>query len=218
MRDGWTPLALARRAIGEFGAVQRTWELQSLIGLVRRLRPMTVVEIGTYKGGTLSCWFDAGDPRAHIVSIDLPMQGVDAGQLAASVARARTRMKLSQTFTAIAGNSRDPATRVRLETALAGASVDFLWIDGDHAYEGVRADVEIYSPLVRVGGLIALHDIHASDQFPGDGVHVYWREIARKARTREFVGRSAPGHGMGIGVVFVDSERAAAHRSATIKG
>lgn len=37
--------------------------------------------------------------------------------------------------------------------------MDFLFIDGDHAYEGVKADFEMYSPLVRKGGLVALHDI-----------------------------------------------------------
>jgi len=36
---------------------------------------------------------------------------------------------------------------------------DFLFIDGDHTYEGVEGDFEMYSPLVRRGGIIAFHDI-----------------------------------------------------------
>jgi hypothetical protein len=30
--------------------------------------------------------------------------------------------------------------------------VDFLFIDGDHTYEGVKKDFEMYSPLVRREG------------------------------------------------------------------
>src|SRR4029078_8071110 len=72
LRDGFLPLRLARRAIGDDGAIQRTWELQSLVGMVRRLRPARVVEIGSYKGGTLFCWIALAPPDAHIVSVDLP--------------------------------------------------------------------------------------------------------------------------------------------------
>ena len=42
--------------------------------------------------------------------------------------------------------------------------LDFVFIDGDHSYEGVRRDWEDWSPNVRRGGLIALHD---SCTFPG---------------------------------------------------
>jgi predicted O-methyltransferase YrrM len=37
--------------------------------------------------------------------------------------------------------------------------LDFLFIDGDHTYEGVKQDFEMYTPLVRKGGLVAMHDI-----------------------------------------------------------
>jgi predicted O-methyltransferase YrrM len=38
-------------------------------------------------------------------------------------------------------------------------NLDFLFIDGDHTYKGVKEDFEMYSPLVRKGGVIAFHDI-----------------------------------------------------------
>lgn len=37
-------------------------------------------------------------------------------------------------------------------------SIDFLFIDGDHSYDGVRRDWDEWSPHVRGDGLIALHD------------------------------------------------------------
>ncbi len=36
--------------------------------------------------------------------------------------------------------------------------VDFVFIDGDHSYEGLRADWEGWSSLVATGGIVALHD------------------------------------------------------------
>ena len=36
--------------------------------------------------------------------------------------------------------------------------VDLVFIDGDHSYAGVKADVERFSPFVREGGCLALHD------------------------------------------------------------
>ena len=70
--DGPMPLGLAWTAIRTHGALQRTWELQCLIGDVVKLRPSIVVEIGTHRGGTLACWAIVSAPGAHLVSIDLP--------------------------------------------------------------------------------------------------------------------------------------------------
>lgn len=44
---------------------------------------------------------------------------------------------------------------------LAG-SVDFVFIDGDHSYDGLRADWEGWSGLIAPGGSIALHDSRSS--------------------------------------------------------
>ena len=49
--------------------------------------------------------------------------------------------------------------RDRLVKATGGKPLDFLFIDGDHAFKGVKSDFQLYSELVRPGGLIAFHDI-----------------------------------------------------------
>ena len=36
--------------------------------------------------------------------------------------------------------------------------VDFIFIDGDHSYDGLRGDWEAWSPLIVPGGCVALHD------------------------------------------------------------
>ncbi len=36
--------------------------------------------------------------------------------------------------------------------------VDFVWVDGNHAYEYVKSDLELYWPLIRAGGIMCGHD------------------------------------------------------------
>jgi hypothetical protein len=36
--------------------------------------------------------------------------------------------------------------------------IDLLWIDGDHSYEGVKADFDLYSKILSDNGVIIIHD------------------------------------------------------------
>jgi predicted O-methyltransferase YrrM len=49
------------------------------------------------------------------------------------------------------------------------ASLDFVYIDGDHSYDAVREDIALSVAKVRPGGTIALDD-YGSAQWWGDGV------------------------------------------------
>ena len=125
-------------------------------------------------------------------------------KITSSVARARTMLHATHRLTSIAADSHEATTLARLQDALGELPIDVLWIDGDHTYEGVRKDVEMYGPLVRRGGIIALHDIQRSDHLSGDRTEVYWAEVKARARTREFIARPGHGQGMGIGIIFVE--------------
>jgi predicted O-methyltransferase YrrM len=52
-----------------------------------------------------------------------------------------------------------------LADELAGA-VEFLFIDGDHSYEGLAGDWAGWSPLVAAGGVVALHDSRPTPDRP----------------------------------------------------
>ncbi|HEY2431564.1 MAG TPA: class I SAM-dependent methyltransferase [Vicinamibacterales bacterium] len=204
LRDGPAPLWLARRAIREFGAIQRTWELQSLVGEVRRLAPRVVVEIGTHHGGTLVCWAAVASASAHIVSIDMPTDDRNGwGTRDEDLGRVRARLKPAQRLTAIRGDSHAGETLARLHAALGGAAVDLLWVDGDHSLAGTKADFEMYGPLVRSGGVIAFHDVRASQRWPQFGSPEFWDTIKVRHRAHEYVADPRPGAGMGIGVIRV---------------
>ena len=38
------------------------------------------------------------------------------------------------------------------------APLDLLFIDGDHSYDGAKADLDHYAPKLRAGGLLLMHD------------------------------------------------------------
>jgi hypothetical protein len=57
----------------------------------------------------------------------------------------------------IVGDSHSLETVEKLKIRLAGRSIDLLFIDGDHSYNSVKQDYELYGPLTR--HLIAIHDI-----------------------------------------------------------
>lgn len=40
----------------------------------------------------------------------------------------------------------------------AGSPIDLLFIDGDHTFRGCKADIDAWTPHVRIGGRVAFHD------------------------------------------------------------
>ena len=53
-------------------------------------------------------------------------------------------------------------TRVMKSAELArkwNEPIRFLWIDGDHTYEGAKADVELFKPYLVPGALLLMHDV-----------------------------------------------------------
>lgn len=57
----------------------------------------------------------------------------------------------------IVGNTHDPKTLTRV-TSVISKGLDLLFIDAAHKLVDVRQDFYDYAPLVRSGGVIALHD------------------------------------------------------------
>lgn len=61
-------------------------------------------------------------------------------------------------------------------------SLDFVYVDGDHSLEGVRADIELYWPKLRPGGIMAGDDYHLG-RWWGDGVVRAFSELAGQPDT-----------------------------------
>ena len=184
----------------DIGMTQNRGEIAPLAALVRELCPAGVVEIGTASGGTLFLWTRLATADATLVSVDLPWPWSNDSIEAATLEKLRTFRRDRQALHCLRKDSHSAETRREVETALAGRPVDFLFIDGDHSYDGVKNDFLQYGPLVRPGGLIAFHDILHQSQGLGGDVPRFWAEIKARYNGIEFI--EDPGQdGFGIGVI-----------------
>jgi len=177
-------------------------EILDLLTLIRERGPKTLVEIGTARGGTLFLLCRVAAPDATLVTVDLPPGDSKASYPPWKAPLYQSFGAAGQRVHLIRGDSSASETRQEVRQALNQQPIDFLWIDGDHRYEGARRDFEGYAPLVRPGGLIALHDIRPGPPELVGGVPRFWREIKTRYPHREIL---APGdyHGFGIGVLVV---------------
>jgi len=122
----------------------------------------TVVEIGSWKGRSTYCLARGLPAGAELFAIDPFDKSGEAGSVAtysqdpcAEPLRKQfemnmTRLGVMDRITILQGLSVDFVNHFQ--------NVDFLFIDGDHSLECCRSDFENYSPLIKVGGLVALHD------------------------------------------------------------
>jgi cephalosporin hydroxylase len=204
MPDGASEREIAEEAIRR-RAAQKPSELEALIGLMRQRQPRTVVEIGTAHGGTLFALCQAAAVRATVVSIDLPGGLFGGGYSKDEARRFKAFARPGQRLWTLRRDSKSPWTLRRLRWLLRGRSIEFLMIDGDHTYEAVRRDWELYEPLVSNDGLIAFHDIVEHPHLPSCQVDQLWREIAPQHKTLEFIDPDDDEWG-GIGVIFKDCD------------
>ena len=128
-----------------------------LYGLVRSAKPNVVVEIGSARGRS-ACFMGmalkengrgklyAIDPHTHtawndedsIETYDVLLRNVESLGLCDHIE------VLRKTSDEVASNWKLP--------------VDVLFIDGDHSYEGVKHDWELFSPFVKQFGSVVFHD------------------------------------------------------------
>jgi predicted O-methyltransferase YrrM len=169
-------------------------EMVEFLTRVRGDRPRRVLEIGTDNRGTLYLLAWASAPSACVLSIDIREYDRLRRQLYDSLGRRRQRVRVRR------GDSRSDATHAAVERYFRGEPLDLLFIDGDHAYESVRRDYELYAPLVRGGGIIAFHDIVEGPESSVGGVPRFWREVRSSLLETVEIVHSCDQGGYGIGL------------------
>ena len=151
-----------------------------------------MLEVGCWKGGTLWHWLQ--QPDTEVTAVDDQMRESEDWQDWA--------LEAGSTLHQIQGDSRHPDI---IEAAREHGPYDFVFIDGDHSYEAVRADVDSYGVMVAPGGVLVLHDILPR---PGYGVAQVWAELKAIEGVRYMeIAKNAtePGNEgpCGIGIVWV---------------
>jgi predicted O-methyltransferase YrrM len=169
--------------------IQEEADFSQLLALYRQREPKSVLEIGTYKGGTFFHWLQNATPGSLVVSVD-DYEEADNSHLYPEWCAPAVRYEV------IRGNTLDIRT---VEAAWAFAPYDFIFIDGGHRDGEVRNDWKRYGrPMVAEHGIVAFHDITYYHDLPRVQVYLLWDELRLKYKYEEYVSDGSSG----IGVLY----------------
>jgi predicted O-methyltransferase YrrM len=168
--------------------MQNKDEFIELLKIFKELNPKHILEIGTANGGSLFCFCKLAQDDATIISIDLPEGPLGGGYPEWRIPIYQAFAKENQNLFLLKKDFHKDETLLEVKKILEGNQLDFLFIDGDHSYEGVKKDFELYSTLFRKGGLIVFHDIVNNDPTRVDiEVPKFWSEIKNKYKFKEII-------------------------------
>jgi hypothetical protein len=162
------------------------------------------LEIGVCDGGTFYIWAYLTDENGIKIGLDLPNGPWSTNDPKNTKSNLQIAV-IKQTLTSFKpnthiffGDSKSQHVFDWTVETLNGKELDFLFIDGDHSYEGAKSDYEKYSPLVKSGGVIAFHDIKETDFHKKAECYVYklWKEIG--SGEIEFVDYDSGMGGIGV--------------------
>jgi cephalosporin hydroxylase len=166
-------------------------EFQALLDEIKNIDPVNIIlEIGILRGGVI-CYFR--NKVKQVIGIDLGNHPMGLKEYPSDV---------------IIGDSHNISTLEEVKKRLDGKKVDVLFIDGDHSYVGCKSDFEMYSPLVRKGGIVAFHDILLGGWHEDSGkkygreirVGKVWNELKPEYNHKELVCGTT---WAGIGILYV---------------
>jgi hypothetical protein len=173
--------------------------------IVRRLRPQTIVELGSYSGSSLAAFCQAVEAvglNTKCFGIDLWKGDIHMGEFDESVYQGISNY-MSRRYP-------DICILIRQEfndavNLFDDKSIDLLHIDGTHTYEAVSNDYYTWLPKISDRGVILFHDTNATYKTIGVaagnfGVRDFFNFIKHQYPHFEF------SHCYGLGVLLVGNK------------
>ena len=201
----FTPDEVMKLLFGKKLSLIRPWQYEeeflNLLNQYNKLKPDYIMEIGTANGGTLFAHCKLASKNATIISVDLPGGDFGGGYPDWKLPIYKEFSDIGQSLHLIRANSHEIQTLQNVKNVLKNNLLDYLFIDGDHSYKGVKKDFDVYSPLVKKGGHIVFHDIAYHKNSPCE-VDKFWRDIKSSYNTIEFVKDKESGQ-FGIGIIIL---------------
>lgn len=191
----------SRTLFGIIKPLQVQEEILQMIEVVVDKKPKVILEIGTSFGGVLFLLAKAAPEDAVIVSVDLP--GKKGGYPEWRKNLYKGFVSKNQNLYLLKEDSRESSTLFMVQKILGSRKVDFLFIDGDHTYNGVKHDFMTYKVLMNNRGILAFHDIVRHPADSGCEVERFWNEIKEDYEYSEIIKNRNQGWG-GIGLLYLE--------------
>lgn len=116
-----------------------------------------IVEIGCYVGrSTHIMAVAAKEKEGKVITIDPFLKSFNGWHNSdPKTAFKKNVLDVLSNVTLIEGYSEDVFNKIPDD-------IDFMFIDGDHSYEGVKRDCDNYLPKLKSGSMVSFHDYHSS--------------------------------------------------------
>ena len=184
--------------MNHFANPQNKEELEFLLKHVEG--KTSILEIGSSFGGTLKRMASVMPRGSRIVSVDMDCDSTPKF-LNPLDSLKDTCKKISWkggNVELFIGDSHDPKI---IEAVSNYGPFDFIFIDGDHSYEGVKADWENYGHMGKVVGFHDVGaDVEAGEIYGVEGCIRFWHELKAEGKYKyaECLGAEKPKFGIGI--------------------
>lgn len=191
-------LAMYPHTFSGLPAVQVASEFEGFLSLIKDEGVKSYLEIGTARGDTFHEIVSQMPKGSKAVAVDYPENGWGLSGSQYQLRDASKDLKYKgYSVGVVFGNSRYQGVIDNVERR---GPYDLILIDGDHTYEGVKADWENYGHM---GKIVAFHDIanHGRPNKRGEVIEVarFWNEFKGDFRHVEFL---EEGSEMGMGVLW----------------
>lgn len=137
----------------------------------------TIVEIGVWRGRFSNVLLSTMKPK-KLYLVD-PWAATTEDEAEDALTTAKNAAQMEQIFNAVQNRFSDQIESGQVEIrrdysgnalkAFDDASIDLIYIDGDHTYEGVKTDLDLAWQKIKPKGYIMLDDYHRRGWW-GDGV------------------------------------------------
>jgi cephalosporin hydroxylase len=182
----------------DLGMVQNEPEIMGAANFYKSLDVKNFMEIGTDQGGTFAIWSKLSNDKDGIrISVDLPHGNFGRADYDVNK-RDKYLKSLGENVKTIHGSSHEEEIKNKVKGIIKGELLDFLFIDGDHTYDGVKQDYLMYKEFVKPGGWIGFHDIKNTEfhRKANCRVDILWGELI--GEKIEFLDNSSAYGGIGF--------------------
>jgi len=171
---------------------RRAQRAQAIFKHMRKLQPMESSPVGAEIGvrkGDMSAALLRGHSALKMLLVD-PWTNFDSESYTFQTDPqfyGRNRAEFEREYREALRNTKFAADRcvvmrelsVNAAQKVADGSLDFVFIDACHSYEGCKSDIEAWFPKLKIGGLLGGHD-YFRPQYPREGVKRAVDEFAAK--------------------------------------